>query len=409
LQAFEIALLVLCAVIVVLAAVFLINNRPPSITVPVQKMPKDNGWDDFVKAAEMIENVQHTVPDSPGTTVESLYVRRYELSKRDFAPALNVLRRGFKKPYLHPNDRFVSGTAFSPYSAFRETARVLLGEANYFEQIEQPGGAANSRLDCIEFGVTLPRGGSMITALVGYAIEAMGTDRFARLLPKLNPAELAHVAGRLESISKKRPPYSETVLNQGLTHTKESLQIFRAPGHLKRMLNPYIWYDPDTWDRMTIPRELWDKARFSLANKTALIRENEAYHKEAAAEQQGPYTGDSKVPVPDNALSPVDVVAGRLKYAKGEAVLALIQTEVALRRYHFAHNRYPDKLAQLVPAYVKSVPVDPFGRGKPLKYKPLDGGKDFLLYSRGPNLRDDGGVPGRWRGTDTAGDLQLTK
>ena len=67
---------------------------------------------------------------------------------------------------------------------------------------------------------------------------------------------------------------------------------------------------------------------------------------------------------------------------------------MAIRVYALANGREPASLAELVPALLPAVPVDPYS-GKPLVYR-LDP-KGFVLYSVGPNGRDDGGVHFEWR------------
>jgi hypothetical protein len=52
-------------------------------------------------------------------------------------------------------------------------------------------------------------------------------------------------------------------------------------------------------------------------------------------------------------------------------------------------KRYPAQLSELVPKYVAQVPADLF-TGGPLAYRPQPNG--YLLYSFGPNGRDDGGL-----------------
>jgi len=44
-----------------------------------------------------------------------------------------------------------------------------------------------------------------------------------------------------------------------------------------------------------------------------------------------------------------------------------------------------------VPAYLKAIPADPFTAKGILKYKVT--GKSYLLYSVGPDGKDDGGMP----------------
>jgi hypothetical protein len=48
----------------------------------------------------------------------------------------------------------------------------------------------------------------------------------------------------------------------------------------------------------------------------------------------------------------------------------------------------------LAPHYLPAIPVDPCG-GQPLHYAIKAGGSGFLLYSIGPDLKDNGGTPGK--------------
>lgn len=66
----------------------------------------------------------------------------------------------------------------------------------------------------------------------------------------------------------------------------------------------------------------------------------------------------------------------------------LVATSLALAAYKKDHGKYPDELAKLVPECLKEVPQDIFS-GEPAKY--TSGRDDYLLYSVGPNLADDGG------------------
>ncbi len=62
----------------------------------------------------------------------------------------------------------------------------------------------------------------------------------------------------------------------------------------------------------------------------------------------------------------------------------------ALAGYRADHDgTYPTALAQLVPAYIDAIPKDPFTDGD-LHYK--SDGEGYLLYSVGPNGKDDGGL-----------------
>jgi hypothetical protein len=59
-----------------------------------------------------------------------------------------------------------------------------------------------------------------------------------------------------------------------------------------------------------------------------------------------------------------------------------------LALYQRDHSRYPQKLDELTPKYLRAIPDDIFS-GKALIYRPSE--KGYLLYSVGPNGKDDGG------------------
>lgn len=72
-----------------------------------------------------------------------------------------------------------------------------------------------------------------------------------------------------------------------------------------------------------------------------------------------------------------------------------IDVMIALERYRRDDGGYPERLDQLVPGFLNSIPVDSF-TSKPLCYKRVDPqadpeGRDYLLYSTGPDRIDNGG------------------
>jgi RNA polymerase sigma factor (sigma-70 family) len=84
------------------------------------------------------------------------------------------------------------------------------------------------------------------------------------------------------------------------------------------------------------------------------------------------------------------------------ANLRLALTAVALEQFRAAHdNRYPASLSELTPNYLNATLMDPFD-GQPLRY--LKQGDGYVLYSIGPDLKDDGGK----RMTAKGGDIVFT-
>lgn len=76
--------------------------------------------------------------------------------------------------------------------------------------------------------------------------------------------------------------------------------------------------------------------------------------------------------------------------ARGRAEASRDATLVvlAVERYHREHGRRPERLEELVPAYLNEVPRDPFD-GQPLRYVVREG--HYTIYSVGPDGIDDGG------------------
>jgi hypothetical protein len=95
--------------------------------------------------------------------------------------------------------------------------------------------------------------------------------------------------------------------------------------------------------------------------------------------------------------------AGRsAKEAEILAGLRLGLTAVALEQFRAAHNNeYPSDLSQLTPEFLLGPVIDPFD-GQPLRYK--TNGSGYVLYSIGPDLRDDSGH----RMSGKEGDLVFT-
>jgi hypothetical protein len=86
-------------------------------------------------------------------------------------------------------------------------------------------------------------------------------------------------------------------------------------------------------------------------------------------------------------------VLGRCRFgsAREEGWSGLLTATLALRAYRLDHGGYPGSLTDLVPSYLKRIPDDPFALKWPLRYK--QGGARYVLYSVGPDGKDDGGAP----------------
>jgi hypothetical protein len=93
-------------------------------------------------------------------------------------------------------------------------------------------------------------------------------------------------------------------------------------------------------------------------------------------------------------------VAALRKAATAQTARKVVVAAIALKRYELRHHQLPDKLNQLVPDFLKSVPTD-YMDGQPLRYRRNADGT-FLLYSIGENGQDDGGNPALEQGIESS-------
>jgi hypothetical protein len=67
--------------------------------------------------------------------------------------------------------------------------------------------------------------------------------------------------------------------------------------------------------------------------------------------------------------------------------LAATRVLLAMKAFKLDKGRLPERLEELAPAYLDSVPIDDFD-GKPLRYNPVK----KIIYTVGKDLKDDGGM-----------------
>jgi len=79
-----------------------------------------------------------------------------------------------------------------------------------------------------------------------------------------------------------------------------------------------------------------------------------------------------------------------------ETTKRLTVTAIALKRFDLRHGSFPEQLNQLTPEFLPAVPLDPVD-AQPLRYR-RNGDGTFVLYSIGPDNKDDGGEPSLGKG-----------
>lgn len=69
----------------------------------------------------------------------------------------------------------------------------------------------------------------------------------------------------------------------------------------------------------------------------------------------------------------------------------MLAVSLALHAWRLERGDYPQSLRELTPEYLKKLPDDPFAVKGTFKYQRLK--NDYLLYSPGPDCKDNRGKP----------------
>lgn len=283
-----------------------------------------------------------------------------------------------------------------PYlAAFREGARKFAAESRLALAEGRAGDAMERALDAVELGARMGRQSPLIHYLAGLSASAIGVDQADRVAPALSGAQAQKAGARLDRILAAFPAPAGAFREERWVTLSTLLRIYRneldlraanseQSGGAQRGTPPWFLY-PKPWTYHSVDR--WFRAYIAEADK--------------------PFRGRTAVPLPKDYLAHALVPSldrALLAAEKNQAALRILRLELALQEYRGRHGAYPATLAALAPEIIPAVPADPYS-GDPLPYRTGRGG--FLLYSVGPNLKDDGGSPfsGDYTRPNTDGDL----
>jgi len=327
------------------------------IVVPTPIMPNPNAYDFYVRAGKALYDLEDINPARPPASKQQ-QLAQWQRAVRSNQKTLQLVRQGLQYEYRELPERsfWANAERMAQFSRFRNLCQLLQIQGDLGSSAQ----VADSYLDIVKIGSDMAQGGPTTSAELGYAIEPMGQHRLWRCLPQLNRDELAHAEGRLESISRV-----------SLTKTLQD-EMWFVVASLQERIPPSA--DP--------------------AVPTDQLKQYVTYVEALSAQARMPYgTHAALPPVPtDPSLKGIAPDFNHLRFlsARCQTQNVLLLTAMALRAYFLDHKAYPDNLNALVPQYLPAIPTDPFGTG-PLRYR--QSGSSYVLYSIGPDGRDDGGAP----------------
>lgn len=335
-----------------------------------------NGFDKLFEAVERLSTADKISSDFEKlSNSETIQQKRNVVSRNK--RALSALREALQLNVQHPPVR-TADDDFGNYDGFRALASVLDDESAMRLLDSNWEGAIGSKLDCIELGVLMTRGGPLRAALAGRDIEIIGRRGIDQLVARLDNEQSAAAAARLNRIETLRPPFAAAIREGKIAATALTRQAF----------------DGGEWEKVIEETLKLDGKSFSADEKATLGNIGQAEilggigrtFDAASTGADAPYA--PQVARVDYALDPwstlmagaVNSPALRVDYEAARAQNRLFAISLLLRVYRLQNGKYPESW--------ETAP-DPFAGSAALIYR--RDGDSYLLYSVGPNAKDDGG------------------
>lgn len=288
-------------VIVVLAIpvlIFVGSAFHNAFTVPsAEPMPNPNGYDDLVKAGQMLPT---NFPDY--TTLSQDDLQKLVASDSN---ALQLARAGLQEQSRVSLDDTMGSTNSPDWLMGLKRVGLAFAAEGRLEELQGHNDeAAKSYLDLIHCANDSSGGGVVIDELTGLAMENMGTTALEKLLPKLDAKTCRATATALETLDAQRQTWDE-VMQQEYDWSRRMHHGLAGE-----------------WNRF-----LMRKSLNVIYNKT-----QQTFNRQLRSTRQ-------------------------------------LILDLAARAYQLDKGHAPAGAADLVPAYLKAVPIDPF-TGTNLVYAP---------------------------------------
>jgi hypothetical protein len=195
-----VVLVVVAVNLAIVAVVFTGDNKP------AKPLPNPNGYDDFVKAGQMIR---------PGYSYDYLQMTKEILVGyvESNEPALALVRQGLQKECRVPENysAVTFGGSVMDLMQMKGLALDLCAEGRLKALQGKTNDAVSNYLDAIRFGQESSRGGVIIVKLVGIACETSGSKDLLSLIGGMDGIHCRETVNALETLDGKEEPVAENL------------------------------------------------------------------------------------------------------------------------------------------------------------------------------------------------------
>ncbi len=410
-------LLIVCGSVALLITIIAVYMKMCEVPVVYQKpqrpvMPNPNAYDTYLRAAESLVDKEqvydalYTKLDSPslfnsytplphGVPKASALTQPYSLAQKRVlirinSKALSIFKEGLKQDFM------LSGSIrddFPKLSKIRNLPSLIALQAKVYRESNENGKAMMICLDGLEMGNDIARGAVLFECMISGSMQAIIRNEAWRTVDLLNSMETKQAIGRLESIISQSVPFKSMMIEQSYVTMDDSVRILNDEKWRGNLSSFDLPLGPQTMQESCYYISQYVKtfgaSRRGLfvglkSDYSQLIATTDLSYRNAMKQQT---SSSNKL---SNYLLP-NILKVRFKYEYNRCMNDLLLLQLALHAYKLEHSRYPAKLDDLAPGYIKSVPTDRFAVNSEYKYKLTQ--KGYTLYSLGPDLKDDLGKP----------------
>lgn len=370
---------VLACVLVSLAIWYATSDRyEPSIPPPAP-LPVPNALDTYKAAAQAMEKSGVLGTAFPAGLVRPPSPQGEAIAVSQARPLLESLRAAMKQPCRMP--RADGGWQSTSYTY--EISRLhflLVAEADVRERNGDYAGELDTALDMDQLGLDMERGGIAVHALSASSLQLRAQILMGRAIGHLTAAECDRASARLASLIRERPRPADVVREQQYVTLASMMKMSGSEAFGDWSL---------AGRRVPTPRAIRDPINTARwrAHRSQTLRQLEAYFTALARQAELPAWRRSPVPLAN------DPVARTADYNYLLALDDALETRnrlclcaLAIRAIRLRQGRLPGSLGE---AGLREELVTDTYTGRPFVY--TISGRDYLLYSIGPDGRDDGG------------------
>jgi hypothetical protein len=368
--------------------------RAPGLEIE-DVQPDENAALDYAIAGDLLVRPDHDADD------QRTYVMRYRWSDdcnllwsylQAVQPALERAEVGLTKDgYVEPLEMtsgFLYELSLGSLASMRELARAFVCRGKWAEGSGRLEDALDDYLSSIRLGNHVARGPFLIQWLVAIAVDWMAFEPLERLVLSGPPVALLQKAlVSVRSMRSGAPSLAHALRGERAL----CLNAVWAFGKLKFFSGTALVqsYGPVFGRSRTVRRlvrarvtrffdEIEKAAKLTGRARSAAWRRIEKQRDKACSGWIGQGV----------ALITPSTSRVFMHFANNEVRWRAIEVRIGLALYRVEHGRYPDTLEEIEPC-LGEIPLDPYTE-EPFHYR-LEGG-DYVFYSIGPDLVDNGGV-----------------